>query len=596
MNKKVTLVVLNILLIGSLSLYLGGIVSLRPNGYHIDIYSQLGYAVILGYMFTFISAMLLQTLVDRSKKWLYLVIVLATYIGVITIPHLLGYYLSDRGDSLHSVGYIRAILQTGQIDPLDIYPAHWILLAITTILPGITLDKTLLLSMILNNFIFILSLLLFAKRYNSIVLIYFAMAFLLTYYHETIIAEFFAYTLNTLVFYFLISYNPYNGGYRKRSIIVLTILLITLIFSHPFVAFFNLGILMMLVLLPKLHPKRINVKTNIYNTILTVYIVALVIWVSWQRMLIQNLISMPEFIRKMFIVKQVSYATSMSGVSHLDLVRYFIIHFWGQILLCLTAVAIVLMYFKAHRGKSKVLTGLFEHRLEILVMLWSIAFTVILILQKHGYDRVFGLNFMIFGAVVVISAVNQKIQLSKWHKALILVLIIVMPFSVFSAFNSPVNGMPYTGITYEELIGAKFSFSHLDYDQKIIDPIGEAKRWSIWLYGYSETFKKRKVLYLYKLPDHFGYRTVTCFSENRYIERIEHNILGYQEKYMYYYPRLLVVVPDYPIEMYEKAPLFKKVARFRYNDEKRLRADYSVNVIYYGSNLRVYKPIPCDNS
>lgn len=598
MDKKIFIGILNVALISSLSLYVLGIFGLQPNGYQFDIYSQLGFNILLGYIFSFISAMLLYTLVDKPKKYLYLFLVFAIYFGIIISPYLLGYYLSDRGDSLGSIGYVRTILQTGKTDPLDIYPVYWILLAIVSILSNIPVSEITLLSTILNNFIFILAMLLFVKRFNSKLLLYFTPAFLLTYYHGTTIAQFFAYALNLLVLYLLLVHTLDNMGYggKGTNALPILILMITLIFSHPFVAFFNLGILLVFALFPRVHPKGFIEKNNTCNKILRIYILVLAGWVSWQQMLMQNLVYIPEFAKNIFIVKQVLYATSIPEVSFFELLKYFVIRFWSQILIYLTALAMALIYFFTYKGKQKLIEKISNHMIEILVASWSIIFTIILLLLKHGYDRVFGLNFMIFGSIAVISALDQKLKASKWHKILIFCLIISMPFSVFGAFYSPVNGMPYTGVTFGELAGVMFSFSHLDQNQKLIDPIGEAKRWSMWLYGYSETFRRGEVLYLYKLPDHFGYGNVTCFSKNEYIERIEHNIFGYKELHKYYYPELLVIVPDYAIEMYEKVPLFNKVARFRYTDEMMLRADHSVNSIYYGSNLRVYKPIPCDNN
>ena len=598
MEKK-TSIILNTLLLTSLSVYLMGIMKLHPTGYHVDIYSQLGLPVILGFVLVSASAMILWTSTGGVRKWIYFTIVLSVYIGIIISPHLLGYYLSDRGDSLQSVGYIRTILQSGHTDPLDIYPSQWIFLGTAKLISNIGLDNVLWASIILNNIIFILALSLFVRKTNSSLLLYFTTAFLLTWYHDTVIAEFYAYALNMLVMYILLSpRDSCNKMDIRGSTTILVLLLANLVFSHPFVAFFDLGILIILSI-PELSKVNNNLREH-YKRLLETYVIILVLWISWQSLLTRYLVLVPEFIRRLFIMEQISYASSMAGVGISDLVKYSIIRFLAQITLYTITIILASMYtfhkipntHKITRKNSSI-----NQTYLLLIALWSMAFTVILIFQKHGYDRILGLNFMIFGAIIFISALSWEISVSTFrnYRYLSLGLAIILPFSIFSAFYSPINGMPYTGITNGELTGITFAFLHLSSQQKIIDPIGDTGRWSVWLYGYSGTFKKQKVLYLYRLPDHFGYENISCFSNNRYVERIHHNVFGYQRETSYNYSRLVVIIPSYPIEMYEKVPLFEKVKRFTYKDEKHLRSDYSVDIVYYGPNLRVYKPIPCNN-
>ena len=596
MKKKI---ILNTLLLTSLSLYLMGIMELHPTGYHVSIYSQLGLLVILGFILVFASAMTLWMSTEGPRRWAYFAIVLSVYIGVIISPYILGYYLSDRGDSLQSVGYIRTILQSGHTDPLDIYPSQWILMGFVKLISNIDLNKVLWIQLTINNIIFVLALLLFARKFDSNLLPYFATAFLLTYYHDTIIAEFYAYALNMLVMYTLLSpLDSYNKMSIKGSTVISVLLLINLVFSHPFVAFFDLGILIILSI-SKLSTTDGNLRGH-YKKLLGTYVIILILWVSWQSLLTHYLVLVPEFIRRLFIIEQVNYATSMAGVSISNLAKYFVIRFLAQIALYAIVITVLILYILHKRPNAHTIKPIKRENpplnwIYLLIALWSIVFTVVLILQKHGYDRVLGLNFMIFGAIIVISALSRDASVSiSWsYKYLGLGIVIVLSFSIFGAFYSPINGMPYTGITNGELSGITFVFLHSSNQQKIIDPIGDAGRWSVWLYGYSDTFKKQKVLYLYRLPDHFGYENISCFSNNKYVERIHHNIFGYQKGVPYNYSRLVIIVPDYPIEMYEKVPLFKKVKRFAYKDEEHLRSDYSVEIIYSEPNLRVYKPIPC---
>ena len=588
---------ISIVLIAIMNIALGifwrGIIELNPTGYQLNVYSQLGIDVIFGFLVIFTTSMVLHRLTDnRIHKSVYLGIFLITYFTILLSPRFLGYYLMDRGDSLQSVGYIRTILLSGHTDKLDIYPAHWIVLGIVKILSGLSLDDVILLSIVVNNFVYVLFFLIFSNKFNVELLVYFGFGFLLEYYHETIIAEYFAYVLNLVIVYLLLKVYP---KLYKGIRLVLTIFLVTTIFAHPFIAFFNLGLLILLYLSTKL--TNVIPREGTYSRVLLVYSIVLVVWISWQRLLISDVVSIPLFIKEMVIFKQLSYSISTTGTSTFDLLKYSIVRYWSQIWLYVITLTILILFIKTLKNvllKRNINRAISPNLFSLLLALWSLVFTGALFLMKHGYDRILGLNFMIIGAVVLISELYPQGITYKWQHIISLISILILSISVFGLFYSPLIGMPNIGITYGELTGVKFALVHLDNNSKIIDPIGEASRWSTWRYGYSKTFTIKKILYLYKLPDHFGYMNVTCFVNNGYIERIEHDIFGYTTKYKYNYTKLLVVVPDYPIRMYEEAPLFRRVKRFTYEDENRLRSDYSVDLVYIGANLRVYRPISCN--
>jgi len=586
-QKDVMRTSLSGILLFSVLLYSFQITQLTPGGYRVDIYSELGYKLIAEFITIFALSQILFTTAKRPYRWLSLGVLLGVWMSFVLSPYLMGYYVSDRGDSLQSVGYIRTILTTSHTDPRDIYPTQWIFLGSVQRIVGLSVQDIVVLASVLNNGMFILALLLFVRRFGSEIIAYFVPAFLLTFYHGTIIAEFFAYSLLTILVYFLIVVHRSQSNKDFRWSVVITVFLVTLVFSHPFVAFFCLGMLGFLVLSSTIEAKG----SGFYSRLFGLYAIVLLGWLAWQRILTRTLFLVPVFLRKMVIIKQVSYATSTSGVGIVELLKYFLIRFWGQLVLY-SVVMLIGFYLVLSLKRWKVHGGYNRSLGEGFLSLWSIIFTGILLLQKHGYDRVLGLNFMIIGAVIVLSMIWNLVGLS-WTEPVRIMLVFILPFSVFSVFYSPINGMAYTGITYGELSGIVFSFSHLTSGLRVIDPLGEAGRWSAWLFGYSETFKRQEVLYSYRLPDHFGYPSVDCFSKNKYIQKIAHNLFGYQKLRVYPYPKLVVVIPDYPIQLYEEAPLFKRVRRFTHLDEQRLRADYSVNLIYHGSSLRVYRPIPC---
>lgn len=555
---------------------------LNLNSYNINIYDQIGFLIILlfivGYYIFLILMYILLINKNISKQiiiWILITFIITfIYLVFITIPKFLGYYISDRGDSLSALGYVRSILITSQLDPLDIYPSSSILFTTLINVLDISLYDAIWIMVWIINIGFIISIVVWMRHYKlPQVGFIFAISFLLGYYHSTIIQQFFSYSLNLLILYLLFTINRNNNlAYLSVTII----LLITTVFSHPFVAMFNTFTLVYLGSITK---------NKIYQKLFIIHALVLLTWIAYNYLLLKNLAFLSEWIKRIYIAKQIMYVETV-GVPFIEVLQYFIIRFWSQIILYLILVYILVLKYIKNVTIARELIYIKEAHLFIC----SAIFTSILLLQKHGYDRILGLNFMIQGALPFLFYLLSRYSDILKSKTIIL-LIFILPFSIFSLFPSPYTGFSYTGITLNEIWGVKFTFSHMEETSQMIDPIGETKRWGIWYYGYSRVFKSSSVLYLYKTPDHFGYTQVTYFSENKYITKIEHNIFGFERYVPYEYtPQLLLVIPKYVINTYEEAPLFKYKIRYTYQDTFRLRSDPTVNVIYAGKDIAVYQP------
>jgi hypothetical protein len=553
--------------------------SLVPVGYTVDIYEQLGMPVLFFTVVIYIYGLILSKYI-KSKTLLniiYFILILNTLTFILT-PKLLGYYVADRGDSLSALGLAKTVVSTNHIDNSDFYPLLSVHIAIIERITGISFSDVIWAEIMAINLMFFLGTYIYISRIykNAYILMLLSITPWLQFYHATIIAQFFAFSF---LFFWLLSLLETEKRYFPWYIILL-LASTFLVFAHPFVMGYAILILFLWVL-----------RRKIKHMILLILIVMAGTWVIHSYLLLNSLLTLLSHIYGIFIPKQIMYAVEVVDMPLSQLLKFATVRFLPFIALSLILTVLILIVYYEKRSVRSLLKEISEVSRDLTF--GGICYSFFLFFLKHGYDRILGLNFAFFGIASLLSEF-WKLDLRRKgsifvFKILQVMSILILAFSIFSVFLSPINGFPFSGITDAELLGSSFVFSKMTNGDKLIDPLGESKRLSIWYYGYSETFKVNRVLYLYRLPDHFGYDKINNFADNNYIWRLEHNIFGEFEKQKYDYSKLIIGIPKAQIEWYEKVQTYSVVGRFTYHDLMRLRADPTVNILYCNGEYSVFK-------
>lgn len=549
--------------------------------YSIDFYGQIG---ILNSFTTILILLLTVTIVDSiNKRYLIFVLYLILIINSLSfylLPKVYGYYLTDRGDSLSSLGYLRTILETGYTDKLDPYPLPFIELSVIHLITGIDFSNLPWIYVSVVNLLIIIGIYIFTRIFypktpQSFIML-FSVAPWVVFYHTSTVAQIYGFSYIFLLIYLILRNNE-----KFKILLIISAIFIAL--SHPFNAIFTFNLLFILLMYNKL----INKESPYLKNVFLVFVSALITWTTHNYLMAKSLKNFRDtFLQAVFersyIAQQFEYVAGYLSI--LEVIYYYFIKFLP---INFISLCIILKILKFNR---KLLSD-FLKDISFILSIAGILMLSILIFIKHGFDRILGLNYLLFALISVFLFLYSEIIKNfsnNFQKIIKIAIFLVISFSVYSIYPSPVNGSVFNGITQEELFGATFALSKVG-DEKIIDTLAESKRWSLWYYGPSQTFTVAKVLYLYKLPDHFGYDAVESLSQNKYIIKVEHNIFGEYIIESYDYSKLLICIPKAHIKIYEESEIYKRVSRFNFVDLLKLNSDDSVNKVYMNNEFFIYK-------
>ena len=569
---------------------LGFILSLTPEGYSVNIYDQIGFKVIfLNIIIYLFSLVLLTNKQDKVTSLLISVILLLNYLTLMITPNMLGYYVTDRGDTLDSVGLARYIIKTHHTDPLDIYPMTFIEAAVVNSISKVKAPWIII--SLVASLLFTLSTVAITRIFSEIIilknqrehiipiLLAVSVPYYLGMYHTSFIAQYVTFAMEGI---FFLSFFLYLFRGSKGFLICLLISAIFSVFGHPIMGVFNIYFLLLFTVFSLMYTPRIS---RSVSGILKVIIVVLLLWFIKVGLLKHYILSLKIMFETNFqICAQSIKLSERAGITHLELLKYLFIRYGDQIMLYLISLTFIILIIRMRLYKNT----------KILMMLIGFAlsnmFTVLILIfpiLKQNYNRVLGLNIGLYFAILLVGILLIKILEKNILRTVIrLTLITIYAISVMGLFLSPFVGFPFIGITNSELSGVVFMFTHQSDDYKIVDLIGESKRYSIWYYGYFETFNQNKVLYLCRLPDHFNYPKVYPIKNNQYLVKIQHNIL-LQSKVPYQYSHMLIPIAKFMIEPYETINTYRRVHRWSYHDLTILYCDPTVDVVYRSKELNI---------
>jgi hypothetical protein len=551
------------------------LITYNPIGYILNIYTQLPYLFWFGSsIIYFIGCFLIF-----SKKIFYktigIIVSLLNFIIILLVPYLLGYYSYGWDDELSHIGEINNIIKTGNIDPLNLYPATHIVYSSVAIVGNFKPNN---ISLILPSFftlIFVFGMYIFVRKFfknytiiNTIT-IPISLIFYFGHFDFSNVPNYTYFALIPIILYIIFEYND-----KKNACMGLLISIFTIIapFEHPFICAFIIYIMTSLIIFNFFYKKS---NSHLYIIIL-ILILTFLIWGVYN---VGYVLNIHNIVGALFNADISSVATKSStslGKLNLNVLSLFklVIIYYGRYVLPFAFIIVSLFLIIKNKvnveEKGKI-------KFFIMLTLSFGIFEAILMFNpiiSHSIDRISNLNYIVF-AMIPLFAISLKYLFmgtnSKSNKILLLSisLTVIYLLSLYGTFYSPYIDKPNIQVTYNEVTGMSWLFNHNNNSLPILDIMGDmGTRYSQLLYGWSSTQENQGKSLLWgnaEIEDHFGY-----LDSPNYSNKNEYLIITTQEELLY-------------------ETVYANIARFNPQDFERFRNDSNIDKLYDSRNIQIYK-------
>lgn len=549
----------------------------QPGGYVIDIYSTLPLsfycASILCYL---ISSLVL--LFDRgiSEKFGILLLIL-NHVTILLIPFMLGYYSMGRGDDMWYLGEYLHISKSGSISGWDIYPGSLVLGAILSIILDLPSNCVSFVVPVIFSFIFIGGMCLCCRFFlkddmlvNLAVLSSFILYLGPYNFSNTPHALFFAYIP---LFIFIL------GKYIKKIDIANTVLVAIPIvltpFMHPYIVFFVVALLLVLILFGKVLSRFIH---GCYRCATSLLIIVFIAFLSWF-MYCNTLLGSFRRSYQSYIwgtTEPVLFETTEQlvriNIDPFKMTKLLLVYYGRYFIpLLVIVIAIILIYLKRDK-----ISQILKDRVSFFLMFYVMFFVTMVILFlnpifSHQSDRMTNLNFMVYAQVPLfvlsLSIVFERLKSFNHNKVLVFILLVgIWGLSLFGTFNSPNIFRMNVAITHNEVEGMKWFYDVRD-SENIITPLTQTER-------FHELFDNGGSDNYISISDHFGYN-----SSCRSFKNI--NLECNRQSYV-----VLLTVDEL---LYQRVPGYMEVGRYTSEDFVRFRNDPSVSTkLYDNQDIEIF--------
>lgn len=548
--------------------------SFTPKGYTFDIYSNFPSTLYISLIICFyLSSLLLLW----DKKIIGILFFIIIQLEILLIPFLSGYYSMGRGDDMSYIGEYLQIAYTGFISLWDIYPATHIIGAITTILCNWNVNLTAFLLPIIFSFLFILGTIVFSKEIIkdkwifSLVIISGFILYLGPYNFFNVPHAFYF----SFIPIFLIILYKYIKTYSIEFGLLLSILILMIPFSHPFIVFF-IALIIIFHMFPFSSNKYFNLGKLKFQSLILL-LTGFFIWFVYNNKFMSSFQKNFNAFMSKITPSTLFETTEKLERIHLsipELVKLILLYY-GRYVIPTIVILISFIILIKNKEKSK---GYFKGDYLYLVILYIFLFivqTILLInpILTHQPDRLTNLNFIVFAQIPLFALslsiiFNQKLITKNRLFSVVLLLSIIWSCSLLGCFDSPNVFRASTDLTYNEVQGVDTFFKIKDEGTLVGIPLSQINRFHD-LFGQ----KDQNIDSVYYFPDHFGYTNKTeNFSQI--------NIKNEQPMYI-----ILLTIDEF---LYQEISSYKSVGRYNANDFIRFRAEKSMNKFYDSTNIEIY--------
>jgi len=554
------------------------------SGYGISIYSIFPYYfwIIVGIVAS-LGMFIASINSHKSRVYYYLGLSITTIIIsiVLLIPFFRGYAYFGRGDPLTQLGRVVYILESGRLDPNNIYPiAHLNRATIVQIL-GVNIRTVVLTYPIVNYFLLAFAGIPLSRRFtsNRLAQLTAAILFLLPLYgikylHFTARNDGF-FILPTIVLAFVISMN--EQSFRGRFLMFLSALAI--VFFHPVNAILTALILATLKYSPKIISpglSRIHVQRTPVINVFAAFSISYFLWyfssAGVRGLLRREIIFLLTGAGRTEAQQIGGFFGSFSALELLGIAfwRYTVVLILGLTVLGLLAYLLSVdcrLWYQSATLRSLTLLFVFFSILAVFANFFILS----------NFDRLSKFVIIIATLVIVVSIGDISRQQTNRQTVkifLFAILSLLLVFSLVSIYGGAHNKENNQQVSEPELSGMDWVLDN-KAEQTAIDGFGLfPARYSHTINGYEANTGVEDNYVLSSPPDHFGLHNHTGVGE------------AYNEPHV-------LVVSDFTREYYPGLfPNKQWYWKYTPEDIRMLQSDQTVNHIYSGGKTDVYDVSP----
>lgn len=548
-----------------------------PNGYVVDIYSELPILFIISIIAIFSIASLFLFNRIRHYRGAGIFLLILFFMTVLIIPYALGYYSMGRADDMSYIGEYFSISNEGRISGWDIYPASPIFGASLVIISGLQPNIVSFIIPILFSSIFVYGAILFSKNfsknhiYKNIIISSSFILYLGMYnFLNTPHALFFAF----LPIYLFVLFRYVQLGTFSLAI-VLVLLSILIPFTHPFIVLFVVLFQLSLLLLKPIIKNLISGDVSRIKNIAVIQMTAFAAWFLYSSALLGSFSrSVKAFLLNLTepVLAETTEKIASAGLEPLSFAT-FLFYYYGRYLIpTILIIMLILKYYPHIKNDIKLNQQI---KFLFVVYLVTVGIEVVLFLNpliSHQPDRMTNLLFLVIFQIPAFALLST-IFINKGHNSqsvfslrkilVVFVIIIIFSSSLIAALPSPAVYRTNVALANNEVTGMKWVFD-LRNGTNMGAPLSQIDRFP----GLLDVEGKNNYV---SIPNHFGYDQ----SKSLNLSAMDYN------------GPLYIIILDLDVVLYEEVPGYSAVGIYKYEDYYNLNCDSLVDVIYSSKNIKI---------
>jgi hypothetical protein len=556
-----------------------------------DVYPWFFWLSIVSVLFIGDLILLLQIFSkETGKSWLYgLFLIILTNTILLTIPIIRGYFVYGWGDVLTNIGFMQEILNTGSINPQNVYPVTHLIGAELSLVSGLSLQNISMFTPAIFSIFFILfcytvAKTLFENFKEQLIVLIFASLFLLESNHLFFTPN--SLSLLTIpigVYLFLKG----NNSQKPEFIFLFLLFSVIIVLFHPLTTVILIVILCVAKLFQILIKKFFN--SSITFSINQKIIIMICTFTLWNTFLIVFAKTIDPLINQLVGREETrtefsSYANIISSEQRtLSFYINYIFESYGQLIivgiLSILCLILTLFWIRSNREKGSFVSVFLS--LEFF-SIFVISIIMFFFNGRFGFTRIY--YFAVLFSILLIPMIIYKIfleseintEFNRKFSGLLkggfyLIILVLICISTINLYDSPFNNKLNNQVTFKEYSGMNQFYKFREVENPIMQNGIYQDRYYDAIFGTfsSRVNVNRDSISIHPLP-HFGYQN--SYSFEGFSQSETYFIFNNQGRFLY--PNLL--------------PESKYKWKFTESDFQRLDSDKNVNQIYKNGELYVY--------
>jgi len=565
-------------------------------GYEMSVYDAIPWfawftlitSIILGQIILIVNAINPR---KKSSPPLGLIIIILANSILLFMPMIRGYEIYGREDVLSHIGWVREILDYGNIGSTNVYPINHILASCSVMISGIGIDTLSMAIPAIFSIFYIFSFIVLVRQMgigkeNQLLILGFASILIFGNLQLSFAPQSQAFMLLPLSIYLCI--RSRQTQWNLSFIILSIVWIFLLVFYHPLNLLLFILILGIISITSRLRSPKIDMMNDEFvkhrmTLLMAIALVSFFIWQSWSIVLLGNLRRvLLWFIGQGGISEFQDYSKSINAgdFSLIDLLIK-IINIMGPWIIVGIATLICSIYLiRLSRNTNRRI--MFWHQLSIVAFLILGFLSIITFITSYvvGFGRIFVIA-IIFSTILIPASYHHWLlhgekSVRKFIKTMIICIFIIslILLSTLNLYLSPRVNANNLQVSDQEVIGMDYFFNIRNENFSILElEISQSRFYDLI---FTHDAARKNIIYGQEArpQDHFGYVNATEFgpllNDQKYliINNLARNIFAY----------------TYPTE--------PERWLFTPNDFNRLSEDPSIQLIYANGDLDVYLTYP----